>query len=66
MHSSNPKLIVIFTNLFGHEFRYLTFTTFAVIQSQVSKYLFIKDWLLFTDLRKRALSMHWPLILYPV
>lgn len=56
MHSSIPKLIVIFTNLLEHEFRYLTLTTFAVMQSQVSKYLVIKDWLLFNDLRKTALS----------
>lgn len=39
MRSSNPKLIVIITNLLEHEFRYLTFTTSAVMQSQVSKYL---------------------------
>lgn len=66
MHSSNPKLIVIITNLLEHEFRYETFTTFAVMQSQVSKYLVIKDWLLLIDLRMTALSVHWLLILYPL
>lgn len=56
MHSNNLKLRVIITNLLEHEFRYLTFTTFAVMQSQLSKYLVMRDWLLFIDLRKTALS----------
>lgn len=56
MHSNNVKLIVIIINFLEHEFRYLTFTTLAVMQSQLSKYLVIKDWLVFIDLRKTALT----------
>lgn len=55
MHSNNPKLIVIIINMLELEFRYLTFhlqITFAVMQSQVSKYLIINDWLLFIDFEK--------------
>lgn len=48
------------------DFRYLLLTTVTVMQSHLPKYLVIKNWLLFTDLRKTALSLHWLLILYPL
>lgn len=48
------------------DFRYLLLTTVTVMQSHLPKYLVIKNRLLFTDLRKIALSLHWLLILYPL
>lgn len=49
-----------------YDFRYLILTTLTMMQSQLPKYLVIKNWLLFTDLRKTALSLHWLLIVYPL
>lgn len=48
-----------------YDFRYLILPALTMMQSQLPKYLVIKNWLLFTDLRKTALSLHWLLIMYP-